>query len=90
MGKPARQTVCCALLCLLLSVSTAVAQTGTQAGAWSKQPAGSMAWLHAVFFIDQNRGWAAGILLTTSALAAWSARRRILGTDDRRGQGSAA
>ena len=29
-------------------------------GAWAKQPAGSMAWLHGVFFIDQNRGWAAG------------------------------
>jgi photosystem II stability/assembly factor-like uncharacterized protein len=60
MRKPVRQIVCCAVLCLLVTASTAVAQTAKQAGAWAKQPAGSMAWLHAVFFLDQNRGWAAG------------------------------
>src|SRR5689334_879847 len=44
------------VLCLLVVTSTTVAQHG----AWTKQPAGTMAWLHSVFFIDANRGWAAG------------------------------
>jgi photosystem II stability/assembly factor-like uncharacterized protein len=28
--------------------------------AWTKQRTSSLAWLHAVFFLDQNRGWSAG------------------------------
>src|ERR1051326_7494447 len=43
------------LLVLLLFAIPAFAQ-----GTWARQPAGTMAWLHAVFFIDQNRGWAVG------------------------------
>lgn len=31
-----------------------------QTGAWSKQRSGTLAWLHSVFFLDQNRGWAIG------------------------------
>src|SRR5215831_2685445 len=27
---------------------------------WTRQPSGTMAWLHAVYFLDQNRGWIAG------------------------------
>jgi len=40
-----------------------------QAASWTRQPAGTMAWLHAVYFLDQNRGWVAGsggTLLQTS------------------------
>ena len=44
------------LLVLLLFAVSAFAQTGT----WARQPAGTMAWLHSVFFINQNKGWAAG------------------------------
>src|SRR5215813_3813870 len=44
------------ILILLLVAIPAFAQDGT----WARQPAGTMAWLHAVFFIDQNRGWAVG------------------------------
>ncbi len=44
------------LLILLLFAFTAFAQTGT----WARQRAGTMAWLHAVYFLDQNRGWAVG------------------------------
>ncbi len=69
----AARTVCGALLCFLLTASSAVAQTG----AWARQPAGSMAWLHAVFFIDQNRGWAAGskgtLLRTEDGGKTWKA-----------------
>jgi photosystem II stability/assembly factor-like uncharacterized protein len=46
---------CCVLLLLTFS-ATASAQTGT----WARQQTGSMAWLHSVFFLDQNRGWAVG------------------------------
>ena len=70
MLKLALKSVPCALLCLLLA-STTLAQTG----AWSRQPAGTMAWLHAVFFIDENRGWAAGskgtLLRTTDGGKNW-------------------
>jgi photosystem II stability/assembly factor-like uncharacterized protein len=39
------------------------------AGAWTKQKSGTLAWLHAVYFLDQNRGWivgSSGTLLSTS------------------------
>ena len=49
-------------IALFLSASAAIAQTAirTGAGAWVRQKAGTMAWLRAVFFVDQNRGWAVG------------------------------
>ena len=37
--------------CLLPSAS---------ASTWTRQPSGTMAWLRAVYFLDQNRGWVAG------------------------------
>src|ERR1700686_3214471 len=30
------------------------------AATWTRQPSGTMAWLRAVYFLDQNRGWVAG------------------------------
>jgi photosystem II stability/assembly factor-like uncharacterized protein len=47
-------TVFCFLLtahCSLLTVSAAT---------WTRRTSGTMAWLHAVYFLDQNRGWVAG------------------------------
>src|SRR5437660_6032019 len=35
---------------------------------WTRQPSGTMAWLHSVFFLNQNKGWAVGskgVFLTT-------------------------
>ena len=43
-------------LVVLFVAATTFAQTGT----WGRQPAGTMAWLKGVFFIDQQRGWAVG------------------------------
>ena len=37
--------------CSLLTVSAAT---------WTRQPSKTMAWLRAVYFLDQNRGWVAG------------------------------
>lgn len=54
---------CSCLLHLTLSLlllSSAVLQVGAQTPGWIKQPAGTMAWLHAVFFLDENRGWVVG------------------------------
>ena len=59
MRKTVLKSVWCAVLSLF-AASVAVAQVQTNVGTWAKQPAGTMAWLRSVFFIDQNRGWAAG------------------------------
>src|SRR6266576_2277526 len=55
--------------CSLLTVS---------ASPWTRQPSGTMAWLRAVYFLDQNRGWVAGsngtLLTTTDGGATWKKR----------------
>lgn len=56
MFKRVLSAVFCAFLCLLVAGLVAHAQTGT----WSRQTPGTMTWLRTVFFVDQNRGWAAG------------------------------
>jgi photosystem II stability/assembly factor-like uncharacterized protein len=49
-----------------------------QAGGWARQRTGSLAWLHSVFFLDQNRGWAAGskgtLLQTSDGGNTWTPR----------------
>ena len=61
------------LLLLLLAVP-ALAQRGT----WGRQRTGTMAWFHAVFFLDQNRGWIVGskgaVLQTRDGGNTWTAR----------------
>ena len=61
-------------LFLLLAAATTLAQTGT----WSRQRSGSMAWLHSVYFFDQNRGFAAGskgtLLQTSDGGNTWKPR----------------
>jgi len=55
-----------ALFLVLLSLISTSANAST--GSWQRQRTSSLAWLHAVFFVDQNRGWAVGsrgTLLTT-------------------------
>jgi photosystem II stability/assembly factor-like uncharacterized protein len=59
---------------LLLAAATTFAQTGT----WARQRSGSMAWLHSVYFFDQNRGFAAGskgtLLQTSDGGNTWKLR----------------
>ena len=61
---------CCLPLLLFFLSSSAFAQAG-----WSKQRAGTLAWLHSVFFLDQNRGFAVGskgtLLATVDAGKSW-------------------
>jgi len=63
-----------AVCCLLVAVCSPTAL----AGAWSKQRTSSLAWLHAVFFVDQNRGWAVGsrgaLLATSDGGRSWQAK----------------
>src|SRR5437868_8011361 len=67
------------LLLLLLLTTPALAQSG-----WAKQRTGTMAWLHSVFFIDQNRGWAVGskgtLLRTLDGGNTW--QQRLASTSD--------
>jgi len=48
--------------------------------AWTRQPSGTMAWLHAVYFLNQNTGWVAGsngtLLFTDDGGKSWHAMRR--------------
>lgn len=50
------------------------------AATWTPQNSGTMAWLHAVYFLDQNRGWAVGgngvLLATVDGGQSWKAQRR--------------
>ena len=62
-------------LCLLLSACCFPASAQTR---WTRQPSGTLAWLHAVFFLDQNRGWAVGskgaLLSTLDSGRTWAAK----------------
>ena len=53
--------------CSLLTVS---------ASSWTRQKSGTMAWLHSVYFLDQNHGWVAGsngaLLKTSDGGATWN------------------
>jgi photosystem II stability/assembly factor-like uncharacterized protein len=65
-----------AVCCLLFAVCSSGAFASS--GAWTRQRTASLAWLHAVFFVDQNRGWAAGshgtLLSTNDGGKSWQAK----------------
>jgi photosystem II stability/assembly factor-like uncharacterized protein len=70
----------CPCMLLLLLSATVFAQAGT----WARQRTGSMSWLHSVFFLDQNRGWAVGskgtLLRTLDGGNTW--QQRAASTED--------
>jgi photosystem II stability/assembly factor-like uncharacterized protein len=61
------------LFCLLLASQVAAA------GAWEAQASGTLAWLRAVYFVNDSRGWAVGsrgaLLATTNGGRTWAIRR---------------
>src|SRR5262245_12173678 len=85
------------LFLLSLLVGTFSFVTFGQTGTWSKQRTGSLAWLHAVYFLDRNRGWAIGskgtVLITNDGGNTWQPKsastsdvlRDILFVDDQNG-----
>lgn len=64
---------CQILLLLILVPTAALAQSG-----WARQRTGSFAWLHSLFFLDQNRGWVVGskgtLLATRNGGTTWETR----------------
>src|SRR5436853_6808675 len=61
------------LLVLLLTAHCSLLTAS--AATWTRQSSGTMAWLHAVYFLDQNHGWVAGsngtLLETLNGGANW-------------------
>jgi photosystem II stability/assembly factor-like uncharacterized protein len=70
-------TTSCRLLLLLLLTAHCSLLT-VPAASWTKQRTSSLAWLHAVYFLDQDRGWAVGsrgtLLATENGGKSWQAR----------------
>jgi photosystem II stability/assembly factor-like uncharacterized protein len=53
--------------------------SAAHAASWERQNSGTFAWLHAVFFVDERRGWAVGgkgaLLSTTDGGATWELKK---------------
>jgi len=66
--------LCPAVPCLLLTVFCLL--SSAYGSSWSRQRSGTMAWLHAVHFVDRNHGWVAGsngtLLETTDGGGSWN------------------
>jgi photosystem II stability/assembly factor-like uncharacterized protein len=83
---------CCGVLLTFLCLPVPA-----QTGSWMRQPVGSLAWLHAVFFLDENHGWVVGsrgtLLATVDGGKSWQTKsqptpdvlRDIYFTDDENG-----
>lgn len=76
LSEPCRSlTARLRLSCVLLSCFFVLAGSARAQSGWARQRAGSFAWLHSVFFLDQNHGWAVGskgtLLETTDAGTTW-------------------
>ncbi len=67
------------LLCLCLSPFAFTLSPDARAASWARQRTGTFAWLHAVHFVDERRGWAAGgkgaLLSTADGGATWESRK---------------
>ena len=74
-GRAARSRSLTLGILFFLLTANCTLPTASAAGAWQKQRTGSMAWLHSVFFLDQNRGWVVGsrgtLLVTTDGGTNW-------------------
>jgi photosystem II stability/assembly factor-like uncharacterized protein len=62
--------------CLLLTFTSFLVSASAQ-NRWTRQSSGTLSWLHAVFFLDQNKGWAVGsrgaLLSTLDGGRSWQA-----------------
>src|ERR1700730_10633190 len=73
-----RARSCSCRLLVLLLLNLLCLPVFAQTGAWARQRVTTLAWLHAVFFLDQNRGWAVGsrgtLLGTLDGGKTWQAK----------------
>ena len=78
--RHSRRKECSSAYCLVLGalfflLTAYCSQSTVAAASWQRQRTSSMAWLHSVFFLDQNRGWVAGsrgtLLATTDGGIHW-------------------
>ncbi|MDQ1589980.1 MAG: hypothetical protein QOG71_607 [Pyrinomonadaceae bacterium] len=64
---------------LLLTAYCLLLTAPALAGAWAAQTSGTLAWLRAVYFVDEARGWAVGskgaLLVTEDGGRSWTVRR---------------
>ena len=69
-----------ATVLFLLLTTHCLLPTVSASGAWTRQRSGSLAWLHAVYFLDERKGWAVGgrgaLLSTDNGGEVWRARPR--------------
>lgn len=72
LGTTLSRVSLCLLLLLLFS--------SPLSAAWRQQASGTMAWLHAVYFLDERRGWVAGsngtLLYTADGGESWNLAER--------------
>lgn len=68
------------LIIPLIAILFACSINANAQSAWQRQRAGTLAWLRAVYFLDTQRGWAAGgngaLLTTTDGGATWRVQPR--------------
>jgi photosystem II stability/assembly factor-like uncharacterized protein len=78
IARPARRALSASFF-LLLTAYCPLSTAYSRSAAWERQRTGTFAWLHAVFFVDERRGWAAGgkgaLLSTSDGGATWEARK---------------
>jgi photosystem II stability/assembly factor-like uncharacterized protein len=78
--SPRRGVAAFPRLSLAFTLLLVCSSLANAAGAWTTQRSGSLAWLHAVYFLDENQGWAVGgkgvLLSTTDGGRVWRARPR--------------
>lgn len=67
------------------SIVSSSASVGSSVGSWQRQKSQSLAWLHSIYFIDSQQGWAAGgrgsLLRTIDGGETWRAERRPVEDD---------
>jgi len=98
LSAAAARCILLAFICLPPSNAYCLPLTAhSSPGAWAKQKSGTLAWLHAVYFVNERRGWAVGgkgaLLATEDGGAHWEVRRApvedtlndIFFTDERTG-----
>jgi photosystem II stability/assembly factor-like uncharacterized protein len=77
--RPLPQVFCLLLTAYCLLPTAYFLLPAAHAAAWGRQKSGTFAWLHAVFFVDERRGWAAGgkgaLLSTADGGATWEVRK---------------